>query len=121
MKRFFLSILCVSIFFLCLGALVEKTGARFKSDERALDLVRKARVALGGDAALASVQSLRIVGQTTRTVKIDGVERQHQGDVEIAMQMPDKFMKMVKIGKDDTARGDKQVVEHKMNVVGRYR
>lgn len=117
MKRFFLSILCVSIFFLGLGALVEKTGARFKSDERALDLVRKARLALGGDAALASVQSLRIVGQTTRTVKIDGVERQHQGDVEIAMQLPDKFMKMVKIGKDDSVPGEKQVVEHKMNVV----
>ena len=117
MKRFFLSILCVSIFFLGLGALVERTGARFKSDERALELVRKARLALGGDAALASVQSLRIVGQTTRTVKIDGVERQHQGDVEIAMQMPDKFMKMVKIGNNDSVPGDKQIVEHKMNVV----
>src|SRR5687767_12264006 len=101
MKRFFFSILCVSVFFLGLGALVEKTGAKFKSDARALELVSKARQALGGDSALNAVQSLRIVGQTTHTVKIEGVERTHQGETEIALQMPDKLMRMVKIGKDD--------------------
>lgn len=117
MKRFFFSILCVSIFFLGLGSLVEKTGARFKSDERALDLVKKARIALGGDAALSAVQSMRIVGQTTHTVKIDGVERQHQGEAEIALQMPNKLMKMVKMGKDDGTAGEKRMAEHKMHVV----
>jgi hypothetical protein len=117
MKRFFFSILCVSVFFLGLGALVEKTGAKFKSDERALDLVSKARQALGGDSALNAVQSLRIVGQTTHTVKIDGTEKTHQGDTEIALQMPNKFMKMIKMGSGDGRADGQAKIERKVDVV----
>ena len=46
MKRFIISVFCVSVFFVGLGAIVEKTGAAFKSDEKALDLVRNAREAI---------------------------------------------------------------------------
>ncbi|MEO7538525.1 MAG: hypothetical protein ABIV21_00720 [Pyrinomonadaceae bacterium] len=117
MKRFMFSILVVTVFFLGVGAVIEKTGARFKSDEKALDLVRKARVALGGDSALAAVQSLRIVGQTTNSVKIEGLDRSRQGETEIALQMPDKLMKMVKIGADDGTGESKQMVDRQVNVV----
>lgn len=117
MKRFMFSTLVVAVFFLGVGALVERTGASFRSDEKALELVRKARVALGGDSALAGVQSLRIVGQTTRSVKIEGLEKQHQGETEIAMQLPDKFMKMVKIGKDDGSGEGKAKVDRQVSVV----
>jgi hypothetical protein len=101
MKRFIISVLSVSIFFVGLGALVEKTGAKFRSDEKAMALVVKARRAIGGDAALASVQSLRIVGQSTRTIKMDGAEKTIQGETEIALQLPDKIMRSMKIGNDD--------------------
>ena len=56
MKRFIFSILCVAVFFIGLGALVEKTGAKFKSDERALALIAKSRQAIGGDTAISSVR-----------------------------------------------------------------
>ena len=52
MKRFIFSILCVSVFFIGVGSLVERTGAKFKSDEKALALIDKARQAIGGDAAV---------------------------------------------------------------------
>ena len=51
MKRFVISILSIAVFFVGLGSLVEHVGAKFKSDEKALEIVRKARIAIGGDAA----------------------------------------------------------------------
>ena len=90
MKRFFTMILFVSVLFIGLGFLIEKAGAKFKSDEKALALIRAARQAIGGDSAIAGVQSLRIVGQTTQTVSINGAAQTEQGETEIALQLPDK-------------------------------
>ncbi len=101
MKKFVMTVLGVSVFFLGLGALVDKSAAHFKSDEKALELIRKARQAIGGDSSIAGVQSMIIVGNTTKTIKGDGVERIVQGETEIAMQMPDKLMKMTKLGAGD--------------------
>ncbi len=117
MKRFIFSVLAVSVFFLGLGALVEKTGAKFKSDEKALDLVRKARVAIGGDSAINSIESMTIVGRTTHKVKINGVESTQEGETEIAMQLPDKMSKMVKIGKDDGTGAGHRVMNKQFDVV----
>lgn len=72
MKRFVVTVLGSSVFFLGLGSIVESAGARSKSDERALELVRHA---LGGDAAIAAIESMKIVGRTTQTISIDGVTR----------------------------------------------
>lgn len=101
MKRFVISILSVAVFFVGLGSLVEHAGAKFKSDEKALEIVRKARTAIGGDAAIAEVRGLVISGRSTHQFKVDGSEQTEQGETEIAMQFPDKLMKSVKIGKDD--------------------
>jgi hypothetical protein len=108
MKRFIFSILAVSIFFAGVGSLVEKVGARFKSDEKALALIQQARQALGGDVAINSIQSLHIVGQTTRTINMNGTSKTIQGETDIAMQLPDKLMKMINIH-DDGVPGDKMI------------
>ncbi|MGH9818894.1 MAG: hypothetical protein ACRD43_01895, partial [Pyrinomonadaceae bacterium] len=115
MKRFVMTALFASVFFLGLGALVEKTGAKFKSDEKALALISAARQAIGGDSSIAGVQSLRIVGQTTQTSKVDGVDHTDQGETEIALQLPDKLMKTIKIG-DGSGEGGK-IVTKQMDVV----
>ncbi|MEQ1643436.1 MAG: hypothetical protein ABL959_08355 [Pyrinomonadaceae bacterium] len=117
MKRFIFSVLAVSVFFLGLGALVEKTGAKFKSDEKALDLVRKARIAIGGDAAINAVQSMTIVGRSTHKIKINGVESTQEGETEIAMQLPDKMSRSVKIGKDDGTGAGHKVMNQTFDVV----
>lgn len=101
MKRFLLSALCVSVFFVGLGALVDQAGAKFKSDEKALELIRKARVAIGGDAAIRQVQSMRIVGRTSHKMIVDGKESVTEGETEIAMQLPDKVMRLTRHGKGD--------------------
>jgi hypothetical protein len=101
MKRFVISVLSISVFFVGLGTLADKVGAKFKSDEKALEIVRKARTAIGGDAAIAGVRSLTIAGRTTHTVKVDGADRSELGETEIALQFPDKLMRMVKMGHSD--------------------
>ena len=59
MKRFIVSILCVSVFFIGLGSLAEKAGARFKSDPRALEIIKQARQAIGvADAEVIQVAAL---------------------------------------------------------------
>lgn len=106
MKRFIISILCVTVFCIGLGALVEKAGARFKSDEKALALVKQARLAIGGDQSIAEVRSMTIKGSTTLTVKVNGATRNEQGETEIAMQLPDKLSKMVKIERNEGPGGE---------------
>lgn len=115
MKRFIFSVLSVSVFFLGVGALVDNAGAKFRSDEKALELIRKARAAIGGDSAIAGIQGLVIKGQTTSSVNINGEARTHQGETEIAMQLPDKMMRMVKLGNGEAA--DNQLVEKKVDVL----
>jgi len=105
MKRFIVSILCVTVFCVGLGALVEKAGAKFKSDEKALGIIRQARLAIGGDQSIAAVRSMIIKGNTTLTFKVDGAARNEQGETEIAMQLPDKLSKMVKIGRHEGPEG----------------
>ncbi len=117
MKRFIFSVLAVSVFFLGLGALVEKTGAKFKSDEKALDLVRKARVAIGGDAAINAVQSMTIVGRSTHKIKVGGVESTQEGETEIAMQLPDKMSRSVKIGNHDGTGMAHKVMGKQIDVI----
>ena len=101
MKRFSISILCVTVFCIGVGAIVDTVGARFKSDEKALALIKQARIAIGGEQSLAAVRSMIIKGNTTHTFKIGSEVRNEQGETEIAMQLPDKLSKMVKIGRHD--------------------
>ena len=109
MKRFAVSVLTVATFFVGLGSLVERVGARFKSDDKALDIVRKARAAIGGDAALAEIRSLVITGRSVHTLKVGDAERQEPGETEIALQFPDKLSQRIKIGTGD---GTKMASEH---------
>ncbi|MEP7076961.1 MAG: hypothetical protein ABI878_14235 [Acidobacteriota bacterium] len=117
MKRFITTILGVTVFFLAVGAIVEKTSAKFKSDEKALALIRAARQAIGGDSSIAGVQSLRIVGQTTQTFKVNGTDKVEQGETEIALMLPDKLMKMIKIGHDDGTGQQEKMINRQVDVV----
>jgi hypothetical protein len=102
--------------FVGLGSLADQVGAKFKSDEKALDIIRRARTAIGGDAAIAGVRSMVITGRTTHTFKVDGVERSEPGESEIALQFPDKLMRTMKIGRQDGTDA-KAVVEKKHDVL----
>jgi hypothetical protein len=98
MKRFIVSVLCVSVFFIGLGSLIEKATATFKSDEKALAIIANARRAIGGDSAIGGVKSMTILGKATKTFDVEGAARTEQGDLEINFELPNKMSKMVKIG-----------------------
>ena len=117
MKRFIISILCVTVFCVGLGALVDKAGARFKSDERALALIKQARIAIGGEQSIADVRSMIIKGNTSITFKTKDGTRTESGETEIAMQLPDRFSKMVKIGHPEGAELGNKVVNEKHDVM----
>ncbi|HMJ09354.1 MAG TPA: hypothetical protein VK468_10140, partial [Pyrinomonadaceae bacterium] len=86
--------------------LVDKAGAKFKSDEKALTLLRQARQAIGGDSAVDGVRSMSITGTTTRTVRTESGETVDVGGTEIALQLPDKMMKIIKLGDHDGIGGE---------------
>jgi hypothetical protein len=111
MKRFIVSVLFVTVFCIGLGALVEKAGACFKSDEKALALIKQARLAIGGEQSIADVRSMIIKGNTTLTLKVNGAARNEQGETEIALQLPDKLSKMVKIGRHEGPGGESVLSE----------
>ena len=111
MKRFITTTLGLSMVFVGIGAIVGRTTASYKSDEKALEIIKKARTAIGGDAAIASVRSLIIKGQTTNTLTIDGTDRIEQGETEMALQFPDKMIKKVKIGKGDGTGAEGEAVK----------
>lgn len=98
MKKFIISVLCVSVFFIGLGGLVEKTSASFKSDARALELIRLARVAIGGDANINNVRSMTITGTSARTFNTGETSNIKGGTLEINLELPNRFSKMVRIG-----------------------
>lgn len=101
-------ILLVSTFFIGLGSLVDRAGAKFKSDAKALELIRQARIAIGGDANINNVRSMSIAGTSTHFFDKEGVQQTEQGSLEINLQIPNQFNKMVRIGNPDGNGGDVQ-------------
>jgi hypothetical protein len=116
MKKFIFSILCVSVFFIGLGGLINQVGAKFKSDERALAIIAQARQAIGGDAAIKSVKSLTVVGNSTNSFVVDGAAKTEQGNVEINLQLPNQFSKTLKIGRDTAGAEGGTVIEKDVKV-----
>jgi len=113
MKKFIISVLSISVFFIGLGGLLEKASASLKSDEKALEIIAKARRAIGGDATIGGVKSMTILGKATKTFELEGVAKSDQGDFEINFELPNKMSKNIKIGAGD---GDK-LIDKKVDVV----
>lgn len=113
MKKFIVMILSVTTFFLGLGSLVSQVGAKFKSDAQALELIKQARQAIGGDANIKNVRSLTIIGKATQTSTVDGVPGTEQGDMEINLSLPNQYGKMMKFG-DEIGGG---MIKRDANVV----
>lgn len=113
MKRLIVSALCVSFAFVGIGTIADQVAAGFKSDEKALDIIKKARVAIGGDVAIAGVRSFIIKGQSSKTFSVDGAERTELGETEIVFESPNRLFKMMKFG-DHAGAG---IVEKNVDVV----
>jgi hypothetical protein len=113
MKKFIVTVLSISVFFIGLGSLIEKASASFKSDEKALELIAKARRAIGGDAAISGVKSMTILGKTTKTFEVEGVARNENGETEINFELPNKMSRTMKMG----SGGSDAIVDKKVDVM----
>lgn len=105
MKKFIFTILFLSIFFIGLGSIIEKAEAKFGSDERALELVRLARIAIGGEENIKTVRAMTISGTTTDYFQINSETSVKQGSLEINFALPDRFSKKIKIGETENITG----------------
>ncbi len=110
-----MTVLCVSVFFIGLGGIIEKTSAKFKSDERALELIKLARTAIGGEANINAVKSMTIAGNTTNFFEKDGIQEAKEGNLEINLQLPGQFSKMLKIG--DPGSGNDGEIDKRVKVI----
>jgi hypothetical protein len=63
-------------------------------DPKAQDVIKQARAALGGDVALAKVQSLTVTGSARRTFG----EREVTADVTLEVLFPDKYKRTEDVG-----------------------
>ena len=118
MKKFIISVLCAAVFFIGLGNLVEETGARFKSDERALALIKQAQTAIGGEAAVRNISSLTMNGTVAKTFDFDGAPRTEQGELEINLQLPNQFARTMKLQNHDGSTGEKSgELKKEVNVI----
>lgn len=100
-----------------IGAIIDRTAASSRSDEKALELIRKARIAIGGETAIANVQSMVISGRTVKTIKIDGVDRDETGETEIAMQLPNRLSKVVKLGTPTAGNERRMITNRTVDVI----
>lgn len=58
------------------------------ADQRAEDLLKEARAAIGGEEALQKIQSLSMKGQYRRVMG----DREMSGDREVSIMLPDKYL-----------------------------
>ena len=116
MKRFIITILCVLVFFIGLGNLLDKVGAKFKSDERALELIKQARQAIGGDAAISGIRSMTITGNASHTFETVGEAKTEQGEIEMNLQLPNQFSKTMKFGTENGETGE-QIIKKDVKIV----
>ena len=98
MKRFIVSMLCATVFFVGLGNLLERASASLKSDDKALELLRKARAAIGGDQAVGGVRSMTITGKAAKTFEVEGIARTENGDFELNFELPNRLNRSLKMG-----------------------
>src|SRR5688500_5212067 len=77
----------VAIFVLLLSALLISTSPAL-ADQRAEEILKEVRIAIGGEDLLQKIQGLVINGKYRRVVG----ERQLAGDREISIGLPDRFL-----------------------------
>lgn len=96
-----LTILFLQLSLVCMGVsiLVDSVNATRKNGERAMELLRQARAAIGGENAVNNVQNLSLKGKSRRIVKIKNqADKEINSDYEMAVLLPNQIFKMEKIG-----------------------
>lgn len=91
-------IIKLSAVLMVLSVIGQQVTATRGDVERALELLKQARVAIGGESTIGSVQSLSINGKSNRHVQLpDQGDKQLDGVFELNMMLPDKMIRIEKL------------------------
>lgn len=100
---------------------LQASAAAAARDERAEAVLRQAREALGGEAAINAVQNLLISGTVNHKMILPGgEERSAQGNLEMALDLNGKINKKINIGGDAPAgqnEANKKVVVKRAEIL----
>ncbi len=98
MRKIIPFIIKLSVMLMVISVISNQVSATKGDVERALELLKQARAAIGGESAINSVQNLSLNGKSRRQIKIAGQdEKQLNGEFELNLMLPDKLMKMEKL------------------------
>jgi len=98
MRKFTPYLIKFSIALMVFSLISQQVNATKGDVERALELLKQARAAIGGDAAIGSIQSLSISGKSRRQIQLpEQGARELNGEFELNMLLPDKLMRMEKL------------------------
>lgn len=110
MRKIIPFIIKLSVVLMVLSVIGQQVTATKGDVERALELLKQARAAIGGESTIGSVQNLSINGKSSRQVRLpDQAGKQLTGEFEMSMILPDKLIRIEKLtigspdGKDGAA------------------
>jgi hypothetical protein len=115
-KKLTILFLQISLVWMGVSVLVDSANATRKDAARALELLRQARAAIGGENVVKNVQNLSIKGKSRRVVRIKNqTDKELNGDFEMAVLLPDQIFRMEKFGDGNVPQGaimfEKEVAE----------
>lgn len=98
MRKFGPLMVKLSIMLVAFSVISQQVAATKGDVERALDLLKQARTAIGGETAINSIQNLSISGKTRRQIQIPNeAARELNGEFELNMLLPDRLVRMEKL------------------------
>ncbi|MBC7910327.1 MAG: hypothetical protein H7Y30_07505 [Pyrinomonadaceae bacterium] len=98
MRKIIPFIIKLSAMLMVISVISSQVSATKGDVERALELLKQARAAIGGESAINSVQNLSINGKARRQIKIaEQGEKQLNGEFEMNLMLPDRLIKMEKL------------------------
>ncbi len=106
MRKIIPYIIKLSVVLMALSVIGQQVSATKGDVERAIELLKQARAAIGGEPAISSIQSLSISGKSHRQLQLpDQSAKELNGEFELHMLLPDKMMRLEKmmIGTPDGA------------------
>ncbi len=94
-KKVTIFLLQISMVVMGFTFLIESVDATKKDGGRALELLKQARAAIGGESAVNGVQNLSAKGRTIRVIKTkDQADKEVNGEFQLALALPDNILRM---------------------------
>lgn len=101
-KKITILFLQISLVWMGVSVLVDSVSATKQNSERALELIRQARAAIGGERAVNNIQNLSMKGKSRRILKVQNqADRELNGNFEMAVILPDQIIRMEKFGVEE--------------------